>query len=55
MDFQLERVSSEDKNALDKMENSSLAMISDLARPLPFMEETFTFTIAMSTPDNSLR
>jgi hypothetical protein len=55
MDFLLEKASFEDKNVWVKMESSSLAMISSLVRPSLFMEETFTFTIAMGIPESSMK
>jgi len=50
--FPLVSTSSEEKNALDKTESSSLPTISDLESQLPSTEETSIFTTAINTPEN---
>lgn len=51
-DYQLENHSLEDKNVSDKTESFLLLTTSGLVMLLQFMEEMFTFTIVMNTPDN---
>lgn len=55
MVFQLEKLSLEGKNVLDKMVSSLLLMTSDWEKLSPYTAEIFIFTTVMNIPENSMK